>query len=85
MLTSGKRVVARVETKDFDGILMRYKAPESGEMLCSGEAVACNDDSEDHLPLLDEILPPGIHYYVITGYAADAAGEYTFDVSISDS
>lgn len=84
-LTSGKRVVARVETSDFDGMLMRYRTPESGEMLCSGEAISCNDDSEDDLPLLDEILPPGVYYYVITGYSADAAGQYTFDVTISDS
>lgn len=85
MLTSGKHVVARVETKSFDGMLMRFKAPESGEMLCSGGAVSCNDDSDDHVPLLDETLPPGMHYYVITGYSAGDAGEYTFDVSISDS
>ena len=85
MLTSGKRVVARVETDTFDAMLMRFKAPESGEMLCAGDAISCNDDSDDHVPLLDELLPPGIYYYVITGYAADDAGEYTLDVSVSDS
>jgi len=85
MLTSGKRVVARVEPKNFDGMLMRFNAPESGEMLCEGEAISCNDDSENHGPLLDENLAPGIYYYVITGYSADMAGEYLFDVSLSDS
>lgn len=83
-LTSGKRVVARAET-EFDGMLMRFKSPESGEMLCSGAPINCNDDSEDHGPLLDEILGPGTYYYVITGYSSDAAGEYTLDVSVSDS
>jgi hypothetical protein len=84
-LTSGKRVVARVETTSFDGMLMRFKAPESGEMLCSGEAVNCNDDSDDHLPLLDETLAPGTYYYVVTGYSSNDAGEYKLDVSVSDS
>jgi hypothetical protein len=84
-LTTGKRVVARVDTKGFDGMLMRFKTPDSGEMLCSGDAVSCNDDSDDHLPLLNENLPAGTHYYVITGYSATDVGEYTFDVSISDS
>jgi hypothetical protein len=84
-LTSTKRVVARVETKSFDGMLMRFKAPDSGEMLCAGDAVSCNDDSADHVPVLDETLPPGTHFYVITGYSRADAGEYKFDVSISDS
>jgi hypothetical protein len=84
-LMTGKRVVARVDTKMWDGMLMRFKAPESGAMLCSEMAISCNDDSDDHLPLLDESLPAGTYYYVITGYAATDAGQYTFDVSISDS
>jgi hypothetical protein len=84
-LTTSKHVVARVETKSFDGMLMRFKAPDSGEMLCAGDAVSCNDDSADHVPLLDESLPPGTYYYVITGYSRAEAGEYKFDVSISDS
>jgi hypothetical protein len=83
-LTSGKRVVARVDTDVFDGVLMRFETPDSGEMLCSGAAVSCNDDSADHLPLLDENLPAGTYYYVITGYSGDDAGEYRFDVTISD-
>lgn len=84
-LTGSRRVVARVETKSFDGMLMRFKAPDSGEMLCAGDAVSCNDDSEDHVPVLDETLPPGTYYYVITGYSKADAGEYKLDVSVSES
>jgi hypothetical protein len=54
-------------------------------MLCSGEVVNCNDDSDDHLPLLDETLAPGTYYYVVTGYSSNDAGEYKLDVSVSDS
>jgi hypothetical protein len=83
-LTSSRRVVARVEAK-FDGMLMRFKSPESGEMLCGAEPASCNDDSTDQVPLLDETLPPGTYYYVVTGYSADAAGEYMLDISVSES
>jgi hypothetical protein len=83
-LTTAKRVVARVDTSSFDGMLMRFKQPEAGVMLCEGERSACNDDSENHVPQLDEMLSAGTYYFVVTGYSMSDAGTYTLDVSISD-
>jgi hypothetical protein len=83
-LLTGKRVVVRVDAS-FDAVLMRYRAPDSGDMLCTGDALACEDDSDQHIPILDERLPPGRYYYIVTGYSIMDAGTYQLDVSLSDS
>lgn len=83
-LSSPKRVIARVEAT-FDAVLLRYRVPESGQMLCTGDAAACDDDSnKQHLPLLDESLPAGTYYYIVSGYDQSASGNYYLDVSVSD-
>jgi hypothetical protein len=83
-LGTGKRVVARVDAS-FHAALMRYRAPDSGDMLCTGDALSCESDSAQHLPILDERLPPGRYYYIVTGYTSTDGGEYQLDVSVSDS
>lgn len=84
-LPSPKHVFAKLQA-DFDSVLLRFDAPASGNMLCSGDPQSCWDDGPDGQgsAQLEETLKAGTYYLIVDGYGTQNAGAYVLDVSVSD-
>lgn len=79
-LTATKRVVASTEGSAFDTVLHLHTT-----MCTSGAEAACDDDGGDGTTsVLDRVLSPGSHYFVVDGFGAGSAGAYIFEVMVSD-
>ena len=79
-LTSRKRVVATTDGSAFDTVLHLH----TGMCVSMGE-VACNDDGgEGSTSRIDRTLDAGTHYFVVDGWSSGRAGEYFFEVTVSD-
>lgn len=88
-LSESKRVLVELEAlfdSVFDTVLYRFSYTVDGADACdSDQESSCDDDSgPGNNSELDEVLPPGDHYYVIDGFGLESAGEYVLNVEVSD-
>ncbi|MAQ16714.1 MAG: hypothetical protein CMN30_18215 [Sandaracinus sp.] len=79
-LTTNKRVLATTDGSSFDTVLHLHTG-----MCATGEEEACDDDGgELSASRLDRVLAPGTHYFIVDGWGATRAGDYLFEVVVSD-
>jgi len=88
-LTESKRVFVELEAlfeSVFDTVLYRYSDAVGGSETCDAEQENSCDDDEGvgNNSELDEVLEPGVHYYVVDGFGLDSSGKYVLNVEISD-
>ncbi len=73
-----RRVLVTTAGSSFDTVVHRHL----GMCESSGEE-SCNDDGGDRsASVLDEILDPGLHYYIVDGWGDFSSGEYFFEVVV---
>jgi hypothetical protein len=79
-LTARRRVVAPTDGSTFDTVLALHSA------TCrSGSEIACDDDGgSGSASLLDRVLEPGMHFFVVDGFGMGNAGSYVFEVQVTD-
>ena len=73
-------VTARLDA-DFDAVLYRYGA------VCGASSRACNDDDPaggTGASLLEEVLPPGVHHYIVDGRNGATGGAYVLEFEIDN-
>lgn len=79
-LTSMRRVVASTEGSAFDTVLHLH----DGSCM-TGAETSCNDDGGDgSTSLIDRTFDPGTYFFVVDGFGTSSAGDYTFEVVVSD-
>lgn len=80
VLTSTSRVVASTEGSAFDTVLHRHE----DACVSMGEEACDDDGGEGRTSVLDEVLDPGTYFYIVDGWGSTNAGEYFFEVAVSD-
>ena len=84
------RVRAELESDStsFDTVLYRFfDAGRIGAAACqSQKEQACNHHGMGgrRASALDELLPPGTHFFIVDGFGSNSAGPYTLDVDVTD-
>jgi hypothetical protein len=80
-LTERKRVFATLDGSSYDTVLHLHRT----SCVDRGE-IACNDDmgGGSSTSALDRELDPGTYYYVVDGFGSASAGDYIFEVIVSD-
>jgi hypothetical protein len=81
-LTRARRVTASTDGSSFDTVLYIHRD------VCHtvGLEIACSDDTSGVglTSLIERTLDPGTYYFVIDGYGTGTAGNYVFEVLVSD-
>jgi hypothetical protein len=79
-LTESKRVVATTDGSAFDTVLHMHT-----DECVSMEEEACNDDGgEGSASRIERVINPGTHYFIVDGWGDGRAGEYFFEVTLTD-
>ena len=79
-LIERQRVTASTDGSSFDTVLHLH----SGECMSEGETACDDDGGEGSTSYLERELDPGSHYFIVDGWGSSNAGEYLFEVTISD-
>lgn len=81
-LTAPRRVSASTDGSSFDTVLYLHR----DTCHAVGLELACNDDTPGAgvTSLLERTLDPGTYFFVVDGYSTGSAGNYIFEVLVSD-
>ncbi len=79
-LTESKRVIANTDGSAYDTVLHLH----TNECV-SMEEEACNDDGgEGAASRIERVINPGTHYFIVDGWGDSRAGDYFFEVTLTD-
>lgn len=80
-LTRRSLVTATTDGSSFDTVLYYF----TGSCRSGGGETACDDDGGSGASsLLSRVLDPGTYFYIVDGFGSGSAGDYVFEVLISD-